>query len=608
MATAMEIDEGSRIVSLDKDAMQIDHPVKVRKSSSSSARIASFTGMVQTEMPTIDWDIDSVIKETLIIPTETIINKKPYVIPLGGGTGTQIIWTNTVATIVNQFLDFHQPAKERNVCIINTPLTLNFNDLSGIKSGHILMEKGDERKFLDEITKCFSNRNTDLAIVTIRIQITTGGSRFSKQKFSAHANALVINRRLEVIERFEPHGFAEWNEVVDNLIKKEVVPALPKPIKNYRYADTIGQMCLVGSKGPQVLSGDVEGFCSTFSVLFTHLRMLNPVASMGNIVSSMNQEKFNEPLIIKIKRYNYLLEKSFNPVRNDKILRGVSDLPSFEEHELDIKRKDPKIIEKITKASLTKTRYLARISEIAGTVFYDVTEPFIPGLSIAVIGQEHLSIATKPKWQQEVSNNHEVCFGVKGLPDSNSIYPNSGEFTEHVFIIINDEVLGHCMVITNGKIHEIWSVCIARKAQGKGLGTLLFDFIINKMIYQRQHVEVVRRQSSLLGRDKHTLWLTVDYDSSTFKQALALYTSMGFSKPKNVDRSLLWQGPNFNLGKQFLQLTYTYVSGVENRDDAMWVRHHLPVPSGERKKQDRKMAVDLQRKIGKTGRRVSSFL
>jgi GNAT superfamily N-acetyltransferase len=166
----------------------------------------------------------------------------------------------------------------------------------------------------------------------------------------------------------------------------------------------------------------------------------------------------------------------------------------------------------------------------------------------------------------------------------------------HVFIIENDDVLGHCMIIHGGaRIHEIWSVCISENARGKGLGILLFDFIIHKVVYQHQHVDVVNhglQYQTIPHELRHKIWLSVDYANPFFKGAVGLYSTMGFvdslTSSKTSPLGYVSEHPN-------LSMIYEYKQGMEHPKDASVIRKKIGTVNMEKKNRARRYAVRSQR-------------
>lgn len=114
----------------------------------------------------------------------------------------------------------------------------------------------------------------------------------------AHQNILIFDNKDKTIDRFDPHGRTseryDANEI-DNYLTKELRSIVP----SYKFIRT---ELACPYLGPQAVADVSKGYCVTWSIMFTLLRLLNPDKKIGQLVEFM-KEGTREELISKLKRF-----------------------------------------------------------------------------------------------------------------------------------------------------------------------------------------------------------------------------------------------------------------------------------------------------------------
>lgn len=117
---------------------------------------------------------------------------------------------------------------------------------------------------------------------------------------SSHANIVLIDKKNKTIERFEPLGQSccssinkcKKTDIINDAFKDRLIPKLK--LENYSY---ISPFDISPEKGVQVKGDSYKGMCLTISMLYLHLRIINPDAKQTKVM-------------------NYLLSKSDKDLKN----------------------------------------------------------------------------------------------------------------------------------------------------------------------------------------------------------------------------------------------------------------------------------------------------
>jgi len=103
----------------------------------------------------------------------------------------------------------------------------------------------------------------------------------------SHQNMLIVDTKKNTIERFEPHGqinrvfYQNDQMVIDHMIRNRLIKKLKLKLK-YLPPNLISPVI-----GPQQKADAFCGMCVTFSIMYTHLRLLNPHLSQKKVTEMM---------------------------------------------------------------------------------------------------------------------------------------------------------------------------------------------------------------------------------------------------------------------------------------------------------------------------------
>jgi len=126
-----------------------------------------------------------------------------------------------------------------------------------------------------------SRRGIQFVIMTLNIADTEG------PEGSSHQNMLIVDTKKGTMERFEPHGqikrifYKDDQKKIDKIIRKDLIRKHNLKLK-YLSPNLISPL-----KGPQQKADAFCGMCVTFSIMYTHLRLLNPHLSQKEVTEMM---------------------------------------------------------------------------------------------------------------------------------------------------------------------------------------------------------------------------------------------------------------------------------------------------------------------------------
>lgn len=158
----------------------------------------------------------------------------------------------------------------------------------------------DENLFLSELRECLKNSKRFIPII---LNLAT--------KDGNHANILLIDKQNEKIELYEPHGSRDSESVLGS-----VKGAYSKKIRELKkfWRSILPEYNVVNvvdyKRGTHFqMEYDPEnhsGFCVTWSILFTHYRLLNPDVKIDTLIKYLSK-KINT---IKLLQYAKYVEES----------------------------------------------------------------------------------------------------------------------------------------------------------------------------------------------------------------------------------------------------------------------------------------------------------
>lgn len=111
------------------------------------------------------------------------------------------------------------------------------------------------------------------------------------KEYQGHANALIIDHRRKIIDRFEPHGERTGSMKLD-FVDRVLPIVLQRILPEYRYEPPSASCPVLG---PQSYSAEAErevaakGYCLCWALLMVSLRILNPEWNTSQIIRQMNR-------------------------------------------------------------------------------------------------------------------------------------------------------------------------------------------------------------------------------------------------------------------------------------------------------------------------------
>ena len=144
----------------------------------------------------------------------------------------------------------------------------------------------------------------------------------NKAESFSHANIIVIDLFKKTLERFEPHGY--YNTVtMNNIIKNKLIKKIG--LNDFEYLEP---QKLSPYQGIQRKADAFCGMCVTITMMYLHMRILNPDIKQTKIVSYFLDQSKNElkTTILRYARFVELKLKRFKNItfRLHKILERFS--------------------------------------------------------------------------------------------------------------------------------------------------------------------------------------------------------------------------------------------------------------------------------------------
>lgn len=117
----------------------------------------------------------------------------------------------------------------------------------------------------------------------------------------AHANIIIVDLHKKQVERFEPYGWTlPTHSAVNSIVKNVILPKLG--LKMFRY---IPPESISEKLGIQYTGDSYNGMCITISMLYFHMRLLNPEIKSTKVVKYLlSLDRLNlKKLILKYAKY-----------------------------------------------------------------------------------------------------------------------------------------------------------------------------------------------------------------------------------------------------------------------------------------------------------------
>ena len=137
---------------------------------------------------------------------------------------------------------------------------------------------------LDNILKKCKNRYLIIPLLLAEGNIMEYTKIIPNEKPN-HMNILIFDTLNKTVERFDPHGVTKYGTLSPNFIRNEAVDTYLRHyfylfLNEYIYKD-VNYTCPY--LGPQIKADIRDGYCVTWSVMYTFLRLMNPNTPPGTI-------------------------------------------------------------------------------------------------------------------------------------------------------------------------------------------------------------------------------------------------------------------------------------------------------------------------------------
>lgn len=187
--------------------------------------------------------------------------------------------------------EFLAKISENNDCYVDDNLTIEYDiETKNIKSLYSTLEYFKN--------KIYQNKNKRFIAITFNVQLIT---------FS-HANIILIDNKNKNIEFFEPHGHKEEESTLEGIKgaylqkSKSIKKFIDKILPDYKF---INVSEIFKQEGFQMKYDARHGYCVTWSILYSHYRLLNPDIKLDVII----QYIYYYITTNKLLRYAKFIEK-----------------------------------------------------------------------------------------------------------------------------------------------------------------------------------------------------------------------------------------------------------------------------------------------------------
>lgn len=203
--------------------------------------------------------------------------------------------------IYNYFvIEFKKKRKFKILCAPNFVLKYGKSFEYQIRASIIYNFHKDEFYFNDRIVnavkKCLNQ--TDIRFIFFGF-VLINSSSFA----DTHANMIIVDLYKKTFERFEPYGYGNLrDEKKIDLRLKEQGKEILGLNKNYKYISPIN---ISPKLGVQSIADAFCGLCVTISMMYLHLRVLNPDISQKKIIKFLvkRDKKDLKTMILKYARH-----------------------------------------------------------------------------------------------------------------------------------------------------------------------------------------------------------------------------------------------------------------------------------------------------------------
>jgi hypothetical protein len=175
------------------------------------------------------------------------------------------------------------------------------------------------KNIVNSVKQCSKNKNYRFIYFSLIII-------YDPSEELTHANIIIVDLIKKTIERFEPYGHTipyDRNKKTKNTIDKMMINVvLPTfNLNNFEYLSSVSLSPYIGI---QRIADAYNGFCITISMMYLHMRILNPDVEQKKLVyhfTSMTKSKLKNTILRYAKYVEKKLKKhaKFVNLLNDKL-------------------------------------------------------------------------------------------------------------------------------------------------------------------------------------------------------------------------------------------------------------------------------------------------
>lgn len=175
--------------------------------------------------------------------------------------------------------------------------------------------------FEEYLKKCLKNSTKSIIIIPITLFFRKG----------SHANVIFYYKKTKTIERYDPHGFSDYDIELD----KELIKYFKKiniPLKEINTPILICPSYYNSNEGLQILQGREKiksknmpgGFCSIWTKWFIHLRLEYPNIPSNNLLDKAIEQFESDKTIL-----TYFITGYSNWILNNVSKEVLNDVPHY---------------------------------------------------------------------------------------------------------------------------------------------------------------------------------------------------------------------------------------------------------------------------------------
>ena len=212
------------------------------------------------------------------------------------------------ANIYNYFFITFMNIKEFKIMCINDSILIH--NSFAIRAAIAYDEKSNKLYMDEKIKICNCKKNTRFVFINFVIISKNMENNLT------HANIIIIDLYKKIVERFEPYGHTSDNKKLSDKIDKIIRSKFFKKLNLFDYS-YISPSKISPRLGIQSVADSYNGMCITISMMYLHLRILNPDIKpykLVNYLLSKPKKKLKKMILQYAKHVEVTLKKNKNLV------------------------------------------------------------------------------------------------------------------------------------------------------------------------------------------------------------------------------------------------------------------------------------------------------